>query len=48
MYIRSVPPDNVDLEGLVQWLLLEFHALESAFQEQELELQKIKEKQDGI
>lgn len=48
MYIRGTPPAGVDLEGLVKWLLLEFRALEQAFEEQELEIQKIKEIQNGL
>lgn len=48
MYIRSVPPEKVDLQGLVEWLLLEFQSLEQAFAEQEEELLKIKEKQNAL
>lgn len=47
MYIRSTPPAGMSLEGLVEWLLLEFQSLEKAFAEQEEELGKIKEKQDA-
>lgn len=48
MYIRSLPPSGVTLEGLVEWLVLELHALEVAFTEQEEELQRIKEKQNAL
>lgn len=47
MYIRSVPPAGVSLEGLVEWLLIEFQSLEAALEEQNLELQKLKETQNA-
>lgn len=48
MYIRGTPPSNVDLQGLVEWLLLEFEALEVAFEEQRLELERVKEQQNAV
>lgn len=47
MYIRSVPPDQATLEGLIQWLLIEFQALEIALEEQNTELQRLKENQNA-
>lgn len=48
MYIRSVPPSNLTMEGLVEWLLLEFQALEGALSEQEEEVRKLKEIQNAL
>lgn len=48
MYIRTVPPAGLNLEGLVQWLLIEFQSLEMALEEQEVEIQKLKEFQNAV
>lgn len=48
MYIRSIPPSGLSLEGLVEWLRLEFQSLESALAEQDEELRKVKERQDAL
>lgn len=48
MYIRGVPPAQVDMQSLVEWLLLEFQSLEAAFAEQQVELEKLKEQQNAV
>lgn len=48
MYVRGVPPAGVTLESLVQWLLIEFQSLEAALEEQNAEIEKLKENQDAI
>lgn len=48
MYIRSIPPAGVSVEELVQWLLIEFQAVEVALEEQDLEIQRLKEIQNAV